>query len=459
MSRRPDPERWLADHAITGVRLIGSNHDGVALGKHVSASKFLAALEKGSTLADTSFGLDVAGDVALGWDWGSWRGEVADLVLVPDPATLRVDPARPGWASAICDFADPSGEPVPVCFRSTLKRLVAELAGQGLEVSVSPEIELLAFEEPIAEVRARGYQGLTPLGGPARITYVMSRSPDQAELMDAGMERLTQLGIEWECWSAETAPGQAEINLAPADPVGTADAIVRSKLAMRELAAELGRSVSFIAYGIDEALGSGMHLNLSVSRDGRNAFHDPAADGNRSELMRRWLAGMLATMPGAMSFLSPSVNSYRRLVDITGPPTSVTWGEDNKSVALRTVTREPSSSRIEHRLAASDCNPYAALSALLAGGLVGMERELEPPPAFEGMAWALPEGTVEMLPASIRAAAAALAEDEPLREKLGREAVDYWIGTREWEWVAFHTHGGDPDAVNEFELRRHFEQP
>jgi glutamine synthetase len=175
--------------------------------------------------------------------------------------------------------------------------------------------------------------------------------------------------------------------------------------------------------------------------------------------MRRWLAGMLATMPGAMSLLSPSVNSYRRLVDITGPPTSVTWGEDNKSVALRTVTREPSSSRIEHRLAASDCNMYAALSALLAGGLVGMDGGLEPPPAFEGMAWALPEGTVEMLPTTIRAAAAALDADAPLREKLGPEAVDYWIGTREWEWVAFHTHGGDPDSVNEFELRRYFEQP
>lgn len=459
MAEPLDPERWLADNEVVGVRLIGSNHDGVALGKHVSASKFLSALEKGSALADTSFGLDVAGDVALGWDWGSWRGEVADVVLVPDAATLRLDPARPGWASVICDFADPSGEPIPVCFRSTLKRLVGELSEQGCEVSVSPEIELIAFEEPIAEVRARGYSELTPLGGPTRVTYVMSRSPDLTELMDAGMARLAELGIEWECWSAETAPGQAEINLPPADPVSTADAVIRTKLAMREVAAELGRSVTFIAFGIDEALGSGMHLNLSVSRDGANAFFDPDAEGNRSELMRRWLAGMLATMPGAQSFLSPSVNSYRRLVDITGPPTSVTWGEDNKSVALRTVTREPSASRIEHRLAASDCNLYAALSVLLAGGLVGMEDGLEPPPAFEGMAWALPEGAVEMLPTSIRTAAAALAADEPLRRKLGPEAVDYWLGTRQWEWVAFHTHGGEPDRVNEFELRRYFEQP
>ncbi len=459
MSQVPDPERWLADNGIAGVTLIGSNHDGVALGKHLSPAKFLSALEQGSTLADTSFGLDVAGDVALGWDWGRWRGEVADVALLPDARTLRRDPSRQGWATAICDFTGPGGEPVPVCFRSTLKRLVAELDGLGYRAVVSPEIELIAFEQPIEEVRARGYRGLTPLGGPVRVTYVISRSPDLSELMDAGVARLAELGIGWECWSAETAPGQAEINLAPADPVATADAIVRTKLAMREVAAELGRSVSFIAYGIDEALGSGMHLNLSLSRDGANAFFDPSAEGNRSELMRRWLAGMLATMPGAQSFLSPSVNSYRRLIDITGPPTSVTWGEDNKSVALRTVSREPGSSRIEHRLAASDCNPYAALAALLAGGLAGMEEDLEPPPPFEGMAWALPEGTVEMLPDSIRGAAAALRGDERLRRKLGAEAVDYWLGTREWEWIAFHAQGGDPDEVNEAELRRYFEQP
>jgi glutamine synthetase len=163
-------------------------------------------------------------------------------------------------------------------------------------------------------------------------------------------------------------------------------------------------------------------------------------------------------MPGAMSFFSPTVNSYRRLVEITGPPTTVTWGEDNKSVAVRTVTREPSSSRIEHRVPSGDCNVYLTLAAILAGGMVGLEDELEPPPEYEGMAWALPPGTVPRLPDTLKRAASALSADGRLAEMLGPEVVEYWLGSREWEWLAFHTGGGDPDSVGEYELSRYFEQ-
>jgi len=449
--------RWLERHRISSARLLATNHDGLVLGKYVAASKLASSFETGFTFADTCFGVDPGGAVALGWDWGGWRGEVTDIRLLPDPETLVEDPELTGLASVICDYTDLDRRRLPACYRGLLRALVERLAGRGYSVSVAPELEFMVFAEPIEVARAQGFRDLTPLGGGVRVTYLMSRSHEMTVFMDAVVRRLEALGIDWESWSNETAPGQAEINLAPADPVATGDAVTRAKLALREVAAELGHSVTFMAMGIDEHLGGGMHLNLSVHSEGRNAFYEDAAEGQRSELMRRWLAGMLATLPGAMSFLTPNVNSYRRLVELTGPPMTVTWGEDNKSAALRTVTRDPATARIEHRVPSADCNVYLALASALAGGLIGIEDGLEPPPELAGMAWMLPPGAVPRLPSSLRSAAAALAADGRLAEVLGEDVIAYWLGSREWEWLAFHTTGGDPDEVSEFELRRYFE--
>jgi glutamine synthetase len=358
----------------------------------------------------------------------------------------------------ICDFTDVEGRRLPACYRGLLRALVERLAERGERVLVSPEIEFMIFAEPIDVARAQGYRELTPLGGGTRVTYVMSRSREVTEFMTAVIGRLEALGIAWESWSNETAPGQAEINLTPADPLATGDAVTRTKLALREIASELGRSVTFMAMGIDEHLGGGMHLNLSVQRDGRNAFYSDTDEGHRSELMRQWVAGVLATLPASMSFLTPNVNSYRRLVELTGPPMTVTWGEDNKSAALRTITREEGAARIEHRVPSADCNIYLALASTLAGGLIGVEDRLEPPPQLQEMAWLLPPDAQPRLPDSLKRAAAALTADKRLAETLGRDVVDYWLGSRDWEWIAFHTSGGDPDAVGDFERSRYFEQ-
>lgn len=455
----PDPatlEPWLRENAITSVRLVATNHDGLPLGKYLSPEKFLIAAEGGSQLADTAFGVDFSGDVALGWDWGEWRGEVTDVTAIPDLATLRADPALPGLASVICDFVTAAGEPLPICGRSMLRRLAADLLDRhGLEVRIAPELEFSIFEEPLSLARERGYRDLTPLGGPSRITYLLSRSPDFAEFMARAAERLDHLGVGWESWSSETASGQAEINIGPTDPLSAADYVVRTKLALREVAGELGRTVTFMALA-DQHLGASMHMNLSVRRGSEYPFHVSSGVAE-APMLHRWIAGLLETMPAAMSFFSPTVNSYRRLVEIAGPPTTVTWGEANKSTALRTVTHAPRSSRIEHRVPAMDANPYLVMAAILAGGLIGIDEQLDPPRPFEQMAWGLDHDDAPRLPDSISKAADALAADRRLASVLGVDAVDYWLGSRRWEWLTFHRSGGDPDAVTDFELARYFE--
>ena len=195
-----------------------------------------------------------------------------------------------------------------------------------------------------------------------------------------------------------------------------------------------------MAWGLDQHLGGGMHVNLSLEdRDGVNVFYREDAEPHHSEVLRSWVGGLLASAPGAMSLLTPNVNSYRRLIEITGPPTTATWGEGNKSVAVRTVTSAPGSSRIEHRVPSGDCNIYLALAAILAGGLIGLEDRLEPPPEFEGMAWGLPPEAAPRLPHTLEQASAALAADDRLAGVLGDELVRYWLGSRRWEWIAFHT--------------------
>jgi glutamine synthetase len=163
-------------------------------------------------------------------------------------------------------------------------------------------------------------------------------------------------------------------------------------------------------------------------------------------------------MPAAVSILAPTVNSYRRMVGFAAAPTTPTWGEENKSTGLRVISRSEKLARVEHRVASADVNVYLALAVILAGGLVGIDGGIEPPPDHTGLAWGEPPSR-ERLPASISAAADELEDDKLLAEYLGEVFVDYWLHSRRWEWLMFHTGGGDASAttVTEWELNRYFE--
>jgi glutamine synthetase len=139
-------------------------------------------------------------------------------------------------------------------------------------------------------------------------------------------------------------------------------------------------------------------------------------------------------------------------------PTTPTWGEDNKGAAVRTITRAGTAARVEHRVAAADANPYLVLATAIAGGVAGLEERIDPPPAAAHLPWGLPEGYAK-LPSSITAAAEALGADERLRKQLGDDFVDHWVESRKWEWLMFHSEGGDPDATaaTAWELARYFE--
>lgn len=449
----------VADPATTervrAVRLEGTNPEGCLIGKTVSPAKFASGKDAGFPHADLLFGLDLGNLPVFGAQFPEWRGLLDDVFLRPDMSTLIQ--WKPGLESVIGDYWLKDGRPVPLCPRNLVKKMVERLAAHNYTALVAVEIEATVFEESIHEARKRGYRDLSPLGGSAGTAYHHAKSKDWVEYMNAVTDRLDEVGIVWDAWSDEDAAGQIELNIAMGDPIKVADDWARTRQIMREVAEDLGRTVTFMAKPT-AGYGQASHINLSLQRDGQNAFY---AEDGPSETMLQAIGGLLATLEGNTSIVLPQITSYRRLVDLSGPPVTISWGISNKTAAVRAVVGHPKYSRLEYRLPGADANLYLALAGVLAGVIVGVEQKIEPPEPVTDMAWCLPPGLgIERLPNTITKAAAALEADVNLREMLGDEFVDYWVASRRWEWMVFHTMGGDPYAeLSEWESARYFELP
>jgi glutamine synthetase len=448
---------WLDENRITTVRTEGASLDGVVLGKHLNRDKFERSLPLGPALSDLVFAWDIGGLPQLGW-WADFREPaLGDVHQRPDLSTIVASPNRPGMADVLVDHASIDGSPLPICPRVVLRGILEQLATRGLTALAAFELEFMLFRESYDDARRAGYHNLTPIGTPLPVGYTTHNAHYVAEFMDEVVRRVDGLGIPWEAWSDEAAPGQVELNFVPADALTAADRVFRAKQVVKEVALDRGVSATFMAKPTSD-FGSGMHIHHSLRRDGESVFFDATSAGHRSADMRHWIGGLVATMPGAVSVLAPTINSYRRMVGFAAAPTTPTWGEENKSTALRVISRSEKLARIEHRVASADVNVYLALAVILAGGLAGLDRAIEPPAEHPGLAWGEPPGTLQ-LPASISRAADELERDPLLADVLGHPFVDYWLGGRRWEWLMFHTAGGDEVAttVTDWELNRYFE--
>ncbi|RYE42457.1 MAG: glutamine synthetase [Hyphomicrobiales bacterium] len=448
-----DLPEWLASHGVKRVRAEGTNLDSSLIGKALSPAKAVGAVDSGVGFVDLAFGADLHNNPELGFAWPGWRGDMVDIFLKPDLSTLLQ--WSPTEASVLGNFHDRFGNPLPVCPRGMLQRVYERVQEAGYTAKVAIEIEASVFEEDIFTARAKGFRDLTPLGGPAGFAYHMAKDKRWHEYMSAVSDRLDELGIPWDAWNDEAAVGQVELNISISDPVSACDHWTRVRQVMREVAFDLGRTVTFMAKWCEE-YGQASHINLSLTNpDGSNAFY--AADGIADDL-RFFLGGVMETVAPTTALALPWITSYRRVTDFEGPPTTVTWGVANKATAIRAIVNHPKQSRIEYRVPGADTNAYVVLAAILASGLHGLQNSIEPPAPFDGMAYFLPDGLVERLPDTIGKALAVLESDTVLRSVIGDEFVDYWIGRKRWEWRQYHTHGGEPESpITDWELSRYFE--
>ncbi|MFT4631346.1 MAG: glutamine synthetase [Candidatus Pseudothioglobus sp.] len=477
MINHNDLPDWLDRHHVDIIRTSAATLDGPSVGKYLQRDKFLKSLPHGHTISDMALVMDIAGSPQM-THWQPQRAAfLGDILLQPDLSTLISDGTNPALGHCLGNFTELDGTPLQLCPRSLLQRKIAEVGAYGYGVKATFELEFFLFNDSFEQLRRKKYQQMQPVGSPNNQNiYLLRNAYHSAPFMTEVIRRMEWQGIAWEGWNDEAGTGQIELNLVPTDPLKAADNAIRTKQILYEVAVDQQMAVTFMARPT-QSYASGMHIHHSlhylqdaapdspnalassaVYKAGDSAFFDANGVDYRSSLMQQWLGGLMATLPAAVSFLCPTINSYRRLTDFSAVPTAVSWGEENKSTALRLVSNSAAASRIEHRLGAADLNPYIAMAVILAGGLTGVRNQLVPPAELNKLAWGLP-ARFARLPASITTAAEALANDSLLTVELGTDFVEHWCRTRKNEWLAFHTSDADPASqqISEWEYRRYFE--
>jgi len=445
---------WMSEKGIRTVRTMITDLHGQPLGKYLSVAKFLSGLPKAHAFSDLALAGDLGGTPHLTF-WHSFRTPMlGDIAAKVDLSTCVVDPVDPETAHVIGQFVQMDGSPIDLCPRTQLSRLCETLAGHGIGVRSSMELEFFLFDQPYDAIRAEGYSTLSPCTLTSLQSIYTLRDAYRAHpFMQRVTRQIEALGIEWEAWSDENGNGQIELNLAPLAPLAMADAVMRARQVIFEVAQSMGLAASFMPQ-IKPGHANGMHIHHSLHDFNREQdtgvfeplLFDASEPHHLSALAMRWIAGLHHHLPASVSLLCPSINSFRRLKDFSAAPTRQGWGLDHKSAPLRVLSPSPGTTRIEHRVGSSDLNPYLAMSAIIASGLCGLDADLELPPPMQHTGWGQAPGASD-LPSDMVLASQALANDQTLQQYLGKENAEYWLKARRHEWLSFQEQGNQSTSV------------
>lgn len=369
---------------------------------------------------------------------GFVKMEEADLCLYPDPDTFRIFPWRPQQgkvARLICDVYRPSGEPFEGDPRFILKKVLKEAAKTGYTFYVGPECEFFLFHTddnglPTTTTHEKaGYFDLGPLdlGENARRDIVLG---------------LEDMGFVVESSHHEVAPAQHEIDFRYDEALTTADNIMTFKLAVRSIAKRHGLHATFMPKPVFGVNGSGMHTNMSLSREGRNIFADQQDIRGLSTEAYQFIAGILAHIKGMMAITNPIVNSYKRLVPGFEAPVYIAWSAAHRSPLIRIPVTRGEGTRIELRCPDSACNPYLTLAVCLAAGLDGIQRKLMPPDSVSCNLFELSEAErqkygLERLPADLGEAIQELEKDRFIQDVLGTHVTKKYLEAKKAEWTQY----------------------
>lgn len=390
MDQLPDAfHTWLDGRRVDDVECVIADIAGTSRGKAMPARKFARA--DAMYLPTSIFYQTITGEYVDLKDMPDQWTE-SDLVLTPDFSAATAVP----WSDDVTlqvvhDVCNQDGTPVGMSPRNVLKRVVDAYARQGWKPVVAPELEFyltkpnidpdLPIEPPIGRT---GRQGI------ARQAYSMSAVEEYGPVIDDIYDFAEAQGFEIDTIIQEGGAGQIEINLQHGDPVHLADQVFFYKRLIREAALRNNCFATFMAKPMEEQPGSAMHIHQSVidTRDGSNLFNDE--HGNPTEQFYGFLGGQQALIPDVLCMFAPYVNSYRRFRRDDSAPINLEWGVDNRTTGLRVPVSGPGSRRVENRVVGMDCNPYLAIAASLACGLIGMTRNMRPRDAIKGDAYSLP---------------------------------------------------------------------
>lgn len=392
-------------------------------------------------LLDTDVEMQPIGSPAI----GAVEHGFGDFRLLPDGATLRRMPWRDGSALVLADAVWPDGRPVEVAPRRVLRRQLDRLAERGWTAQVGTELELLVFRESYQEAWDRDYAGLRPTTR-YNVDYSLQGTSDLDPLMGRLRRSMRDAGLVVESARAECHPGQYEIVFRYAEAMRSCDDAVLYKTTAKNLAAEAGLALTFMAK-FDGGEGNSCHVHVSLrDADGRPVLALPAEPG-RPSLLESFVAGQLTCLTEFALLFAPTLNSYKRLQPGGFAPTTVGWGRDNRTCPVR-VVGEGLSLRIEHRVPGGDANPYLAVAGIVAAGLFGIENGLVPPEPVEGAA----SEQGEPLPRSLREAVQRWRASSLAEQAFGAAVVDHYARAAEAELAAFDA------VVTDWERRRCFER-
>ena len=356
-------------------------------GKWVTRDKIHKVFSGGLKLPLSALAFDVWGRDVEAWVWNSGDG---DGICEADIRTLAPVPwlKRP-TGQLLMSLNEVTGEPCEYDTRFILKGLMKRFAALGLTPVLASEMEFHLFHNEDDALGRPVHTQTDRVGGALRSgqTYCIETMESMADLMHGIRDACEAQNLPIDTLIKESAPSQYEINLYHSpDALVAADQAVMLQRAIRGVAKEQGFRATFMAKPFGNISGNGMHIHCSLVDDqGNNAFDDGTGQGNA--LLRYAIAGCLATMEESMLLLAPHQNSYRRFQRGTHAPLAPTWGYENRTVAVRVPADSPAATRIEHRVAGADANPYLVISAILAGMLYGIENKLQAPEPLEGNAY------------------------------------------------------------------------
>ena len=436
-------EGLVATGEIDTVVVAFTDMQGRLLGKRLHAEFFVEEMDAGHPVEGCNYllALEMEMDPVPGYEIASWEQGYGDFAVTPDMATLRRIPWLEGTALVLGDVGWHDGSPVRPSPRQVLRAQVERAEKLGLTPMIGSELEFFLVKETYAEAHANGYTGLTP-SVPYILDYHILATTYDEPLMRALRNGMQAAGMRVETSKGEAWPGQQELNFRFSDALTMADNHVIYKNGAKEIAFLHGCAITFMPKPFEDWIGNSCHIHSSLFRG------DEAAFANDDALFGQWLAGQIACASELAVFFAPTVNSYKRYAAGSWAPTTLAWGNDNRTCGSR-VVGHGKARRVETRIPGGDVNPYLAFAALIASGLHGIEQNLEAPPPLQGNAY---ESDAERFPSTLRDAIAALEAGTMARAAFGDQVVDHYLNYARTEQGLFDR------FVTDWERKRYFER-
>ncbi len=430
---------------IDTVVLAFTDMQGRLQGKRLHAQYFLdVAITAGTEGCNYLLAVDVDMNTVGGYSISSWDRGYGDMEFLPDWDTLRRLTHLPATAMVQCDLVWLDHSPVIQSPRTVLKSQLDRVAERGMVALAGTELEFIVFNTSYEDAQRQRYQDLEP-ANLYNVDYSILGTTRIEPLLRDIRNHMYAAGLDVEGAKGECNPGQHEIGFLYADALVTADNHSVYKTAAKEIAAMAGKSITFMPKFNDKE-GSSCHIHLSLrGADGELVFWD---GDRRSALYDNFVAGVLATMRDFTLLYAPNINSYKRFSAGSFAPTTIAWGVDNRTCAVRLVGHGKSA-RMENRVPGGDVNPHLALAALIAGGLHGIDKGLPLEDELVGNAY---ESGREQVPHTLREARDAFHASTVARAALGDEVVDHYTNMADVELTAFDA------VVTDWELFRNFER-